>query len=114
MKQERALLGQSKGAEQQQQPQRSSHMFIIIKRVSDGRLILTEAGGRAQVALVAAFGPGVVKAGVKAGGVIGPCAKVCGGGGGGKPNFAQAGGSDASKIPEALELARTQLRDGLK
>jgi alanyl-tRNA synthetase len=31
-------------------------------------------------------------------------AKVCGGGGGGRPNFAQAGAKDASKIEEALKL----------
>lgn len=30
-------------------------------------------------------------------------AQICGGGGGGRPNFAQAGGKDASKIPEALD-----------
>jgi alanyl-tRNA synthetase len=31
-------------------------------------------------------------------------AKICGGGGGGRPNFAQAGAKDASKIEEALKL----------
>jgi len=30
---------------------------------------------------------------------------VVGGGGGGRPNMAQAGGRDAAKIPEALALA---------
>jgi alanyl-tRNA synthetase len=29
-------------------------------------------------------------------------AQVVGGGGGGRPNLAQAGGKDASKLPEAL------------
>jgi len=36
-------------------------------------------------------------------------AKVCGGGGGGRPNFAQAGAKDASKIEEALKLYQQTL-----
>ena len=36
-------------------------------------------------------------------------AKVCGGGGGGKPGLAQAGGKDASKFGEAMELAKKML-----
>jgi alanyl-tRNA synthetase len=39
----------------------------------------------------------------KAGALIRDVAKVVGGGGGGRPDFAQAGGKDASKIDEALE-----------
>ncbi len=39
----------------------------------------------------------------KAGDLIRDVAKVVGGGGGGRPDFAQAGGNDASKIDEALE-----------
>jgi alanyl-tRNA synthetase len=33
-------------------------------------------------------------------------AKVAGGGGGGKPTMAQAGGRDKTKIDEALKVAR--------
>ena len=32
--------------------------------------------------------------------------KILGGGGGGKPDFAQGGGADASKINEALEALK--------
>ena len=39
---------------------------------------------------------------------------ACGGGGGGRPNFAQAGGRDASKLPEALETAKAQLKETLE
>lgn len=38
---------------------------------------------------------------------------MCGGGGGGRPNLAQAGGKDASKMTEALQLAKQQLLDKL-
>jgi alanyl-tRNA synthetase len=65
------------------------------------------------VALVTALSPAVVKGGLKAGAIVGAAAKLCGGGGGGKPNLAQAGGKDPSKIPDALALAREQLLAGL-
>lgn len=37
-------------------------------------------------------------------------AQICGGNGGGRPNFAQAGGKDVSKIPEAIQAIAAQLR----
>ena len=40
--------------------------------------------------------------GVKAGDLVRDVAKIVGGGGGGRPNMAQAGGRDPEKIPEAL------------
>lgn len=48
----------------------------------------------------------VVKSGLQAGKLIGAVAKVCSGGGGGKPALAQAGGKDASKTQAALEVAK--------
>jgi len=41
-----------------------------------------------------------------AGAIVRDVAKMAGGGGGGRPDFAQAGGKDAAKIPEALAKAR--------
>ena len=66
-----------------------------------------------KVSLVAAFGANVNKKNLQAGKFIGSIAKICGGGGGGKPNLAQAGGRDASKLPEALEQATSELKAGL-
>lgn len=43
------------------------------------------------------------KSGIKAGDLVRGASKVLGGGGGGKPDFAQGGGADASKIDEALD-----------
>jgi alanyl-tRNA synthetase len=51
--------------------------------------------------------------GLQAGQFVGAIAKICGGGGGGRPNLAQAGGREAAKLPEALEVAIGQLREGL-
>lgn len=55
----------------------------------------------------------VVKKGVQAGKFIGGVAKMCGGGGGGRPNLAQAGGKDSSKLAGALDAAREQLAQAL-
>jgi alanyl-tRNA synthetase len=40
--------------------------------------------------------------GLKAGDIVGKVAKIVGGGGGGRPTLAQAGGKDPDKLPEAL------------
>jgi len=68
----------------------------------------------AKVALVAAFGPAVVKAGLQAGKFVGAIAKICGGGGGGRPNLAQAGGKDPEALAEALAAAKRDLLVSLK
>jgi len=60
--------------------------------------------GRPQ--LIVAVTDDLTKQGLKAGDLIRPIAKVVGGGGGGRPHMAQAGGKDASKIPDALDTAR--------
>jgi len=65
------------------------------------------------MSLVAAFSPQVIEKGLQAGKFIGSIAKICGGGGGGRPNLAQAGGKDGSKLPEALEAAQQQLQEQL-
>jgi alanyl-tRNA synthetase len=69
------------------------------------------AGGR--VALLVAASPGAVERGVKAGSVVKAAAAVVGGGGGGRDSLAQAGGRDASKLPEALETARSEIAAAL-
>jgi len=51
---------------------------------------------------------------VKAGDWIKSIAPIVGGGGGGRPDFAQAGGKDASKITTALEEAKTYLAELLE
>jgi alanyl-tRNA synthetase len=50
-----------------------------------------------------------VKQGLHAGDLIKQVAPIIGGGGGGRPNMAQAGGKDPSKIDEALQSARQLL-----
>jgi len=52
-------------------------------------------------------------AGPKTGALIGGIAKLCGGGGGGRPNLAQAGGRDGAALDRALAQAGQQLLKAL-
>ncbi|OMO91979.1 Alanine-tRNA ligase, class IIc [Corchorus olitorius] len=72
-------------------------------------VILGSSPEEGKVSLVAAFTPTVVGLGIQAGKFIGPIAKLCGGGGGGRPNFAQAGGRKPENLPSALEKAREDI-----
>jgi alanyl-tRNA synthetase len=67
----------------------------------------------AKVGLLAAVTDDLVKKGAHAGKLIGQVAKVVGGGGGGKPTMAQAGGKDPTKMAEALEQARRVVQEQL-
>jgi alanyl-tRNA synthetase len=51
-----------------------------------------------------------VGAGRKAGAFIGGIARLCGGGGGGRPQLAQAGGKDGAALDGALTMALEDLR----
>ncbi|MBP1325119.1 alanyl-tRNA synthetase [Leucobacter exalbidus] len=71
----------------------------------------TIAGGDGpdKPVVLAATTPLAREAGVKAGDIAKLGAKVLGGGGGGKPDLAQGGGTDVSKIGEALAEIRRSL-----
>lgn len=65
-------------------------------------LIVLASDKDGKVNLVSMASEDAVKKGAHAGKVIKEVAKITGGGGGGRPNMAQAGGKDPSKIDEAL------------
>ncbi|MFK8184703.1 MAG: alanine--tRNA ligase [Phormidesmis sp.] len=85
----------------------------LLQKLGDGAVVLGSVPAEGKVSLVAAFSKPVIGKGLQAGKFIGGIAKLCGGGGGGRPNFAQAGGRDASKLPGALETAKTQIKAAL-
>src|SRR5205807_4012053 len=66
-----------------------------------------------KVQLMTAVTDDLVKKGLHAGKLVGEVAKVVGGGGGGKPTMAQAGGKDPSKLREALQLGRKLVSEQL-
>jgi len=72
-----------------------------------------DPGDPDRLSLVAAFGKAVIAKGPKAGAFIGGIARLCGGGGGGRPNLAQAGGREAAALDGALQQAREELASAL-
>jgi alanyl-tRNA synthetase len=85
----------------------------LLQKIGPGAVVLGSAPEPEKVSLVAAFSPEVIAHGMQAGKFIGEIAKLCGGGGGGRPNLAQAGGRDASQLPAALKLAQQNLKAAL-
>ena len=67
---------------------------VVLAGVADGKVLF-----------IGKVTSDLVPKGFSAGNMLREVAKVAGGGGGGKPEFAQAGGKDASKVDEALAKA---------
>lgn len=67
-----------------------------------------------KVSFVAMATTDAVSKGVHAGNIIREVAKVAGGGGGGRPDMAQAGGKDKSKVNEALDTVYKLVEDIVK
>jgi alanyl-tRNA synthetase len=64
--------------------------------------------------LIATVTKDLVARGLHAGELVKLAAEKVGGSGGGRPDMAQAGGSDASKVDEALAVAAGWVKDKLK
>ena len=64
--------------------------------------------------IVAAVTEDLVRRGLHAGNLVRDAAKIMGGGGGGKPTMAQAGGKEAGKLAEALASVVNWVKGTLK
>ena len=64
-----------------------------------------------KVVFVSGAGKEAVAKGVHCGKLVKAAAQVCSGNGGGKPDMAQAGGKDASKVQEALDGVSQNLKE---
>ena len=82
------------------------------QKLGDAAVVLGAAAD-GRVHLVANFAPSVVERGLNAGDVIRVAAEIAGGGGGGRPTLAQAGGKDPDKLPDALAAARVEIEKQL-
>jgi alanyl-tRNA synthetase len=80
----------------------------IKSRAGDAAVVLGGAAD-AKVALVASFADSVVERGLSAVDVVRAAAELVGGGGGGRPNAAQAGGRDPARLDDALAAARAEI-----
>ncbi|MBO4688221.1 MAG: alanine--tRNA ligase [Clostridiales bacterium] len=78
------------------------------EKLGDGVVALLSAvDGKANIVIMAS--DSAVKAGAHAGNLIKAVAPIVGGGGGGRPNMAQAGGKNPAGIDEALKAVKTEL-----
>jgi len=81
-------------------------------KLGEGLIFLASAKD-GKVNLVAMATDGAVKAGVHAGNLIKAVAPIVGGGGGGRPNMAQAGGKLPEKIGQAVETVKEEVKSQL-
>jgi alanyl-tRNA synthetase len=83
------------------------------ERVESGVVVLgTVIDGKPSI--VSAVTPDLTERGLHAGSLVRVVAQKVGGGGGGRPTLAQAGGRDASRLPEALAGVPSLVRESLK
>ncbi len=78
-------------------------------KIGSGVVVLASAMGSDKVNLIVTATDDIVKAGVHAGNIIKAAAPCVGGGGGGRPNMAQAGGKNPAGIEKAFETAKETL-----
>lgn len=71
-------------------------------KLGEGVIVLASAQGTDKVNLIAMATDGAMKQGAHAGNLIKAIAAIVGGGGGGRPNMAQAGGKNPAGIDEAI------------
>ena len=86
----------------------------IRKQVEPSAILLLASQGDDKVVLVAGVSRELVEKGANAGNWVREVAPVVGGGGGGKPDMAQAGGKDPAQIPAAIEKAIAVISEMLK
>lgn len=78
-------------------------------KIGSGVVVLASAMESDKVNLIVTATDDIVKAGVHAGNIIKSAAPCVGGGGGGRPNMAQAGGKNPAGIEKAFETAKETL-----
>lgn len=82
-----------------------------LRRQLGSAVVILGAAPEGRPALLVAATDDVVERGVRADEVVREGAASIGGRGGGRPNLAQAGGRDASKLAEAVEVATRRVRE---
>ena len=86
---------------------------ILKDKLGSGVITLASSNG-SKVNFIATATKDILAKGVHCGNLIKEVAKIAGGGGGGRPDMAQAGGKDPDKIGDALSATREILEKQLK
>lgn len=87
------------------------NMVDDLKQKLDSGVVLLAAENDQKVQLAAGVSKDLIEDGLHAGNLIKQAAELCGGGGGGRPDMAQAGGKDPNKINDALKFAIQYVKD---
>ncbi|MBD1222888.1 alanine--tRNA ligase [Virgibacillus halodenitrificans] len=90
------------------------NMVDELKQKMGTGVILLAAENDKKVQLAAGVSKDLMDKGMHAGQLIKQAAQVCGGGGGGRPDMAQAGGKEPAKIQDALASAKQYISDNVK
>ena len=85
----------------------------IRKTSSPCAVLLASCEAEDKVTLVAGISRDLVTRGLSAGSWVREVAPIVGGGGGGRPDMAQAGGKKPQQLPAALDKARETIRAAL-
>jgi alanyl-tRNA synthetase len=87
---------------------------MIKKKAASCAVVFGMAEGSDKVTLLAGVSDDLIEKGLKAGDLIKEIAPIVGGGGGGRPQMAQAGGKDPAKLDDAIarasEIIKAKLR----
>lgn len=86
---------------------------MLKNKIGSGVVVLGSGYGD-KVSFIVTATKDVMDRGIHSGNIIKEVAKVAGGGGGGRPDMAQAGGKDASKINDALKTAISVIETQIK
>jgi alanyl-tRNA synthetase len=90
--------------------ERAREAVDMLKKKAGSAAIVLGFEDDGKAALLAGVTDDLVKKGLKAGDIIKEIAPIVGGGGGGRPQMAQAGGKDPAKLDDALAQARTLVK----
>ena len=82
------------------------NMLDTLKQKMKSGVILLAAENNGKVLFASGVSNDLTQHKLHAGKLISEAAKICGGGGGGRPDMAQAGGKDPAKISEALKVVK--------
>ncbi|PAE11058.1 alanine--tRNA ligase [Niallia circulans] len=81
-----------------------------LKQKIDSVVLVLGSVNEGKVNIIAGVTQDLMDKGFHAGKIVKEVASICGGGGGGRPDMAQAGGKDPSKLNEALEFVQEYVK----
>ncbi len=79
-----------------------------------GVVVLASVFDDGKISILTMATKDAVTKGIHAGNIVKEVARICGGGGGGRPDMAQAGGKDVAKLGDALKVAWQVIESQIK